>query len=104
MTAPLLAFRAPPTLALPPGASPLLASILLAIELCQQPQQLADWWDWPAHRTARWHLSPEEAAIAAKALAARREALEPPTPKATPPSAHAPTARAVAPRGQRWLV
>lgn len=76
MTAPLLAFRQPQrSLALPAGASPLLASILLAIDLCHHPAQLAAWWDWPAHRDARWHLSPEEAAIAAEALHRRRATL-----------------------------
>ena len=76
MTAPLLAFRQPQTtLTLPPAASPLLASILLAIDLCRYPEQLAAWWDWPAHREARWHLSPEEAAIAADAVQRRRAAL-----------------------------
>ncbi len=71
-----LAFRRSATLHLPPGASPLLASIQLAVELCRDPRQLLAWWEWPAHRQARWHLSPEEAAIAAEAMAARREALQ----------------------------
>jgi hypothetical protein len=50
----------------------LLASILLAIELCDRPAQLAAWWDWPAHREARWRLSPEEAALAVAAMERRR--------------------------------
>lgn len=75
MTAPLLAFRQPATVAIPVDASPLLASILLAIDLCHHPTQLAAWWDWPAHRDARWHLSPEEAATAADAVQRRRAAL-----------------------------
>lgn len=77
MPADLFAFRPPPTLPLPPTATPLLAAILLAIELCQEPRQLAAWWDWPAHRHARWHLSPEEQRLAAESLARRRAALSP---------------------------
>jgi len=67
-------FRQPPPIA-PPGASPLLGAILLAISLCQRAEQLAAWWDWPAHREARWHLSPEEAAQAADAMDRRRREL-----------------------------
>jgi hypothetical protein len=47
--------------------------MLLAIELCQRPDQLAAWWDWPAHREARWHLSAEEQAQASAAADRRRE-------------------------------
>jgi hypothetical protein len=66
--------------------SPLLAAILLAVDLCQRPDQLAAWWDWPAHRDARWHLSAEEQATASQAAAARRAALEsPPPPQGIPP-------------------
>lgn len=71
----LFAFRQPPPLA-PPDASPLLASILLAIALCQRPEQLAAWWDWPDHRAARWRLTPEEQALAAAARTARATALK----------------------------
>lgn len=73
LTAPLFTFRQPAALALPPDASPALAAILLAIDLCQRPDQLDQWWDWPAHREARWHLSPEEQALARQALDRRRE-------------------------------
>lgn len=72
---PLLAFRRPATVPLPPTASPLLASILLAVDLCHHPAQLDAWWDWPSHRAARWHLTPEEAATAADALQRRHAAL-----------------------------
>jgi hypothetical protein len=71
----LFTFRQPAPLA-PPGASPLLASILLAIELCEQPGQLASWWDWDNHRAARWHLSPEEQRQANAARLARESALQ----------------------------
>jgi hypothetical protein len=64
-------FRRPPPIA-PPDASPLLGSILLAIALCERTDQIAAWWDWPAHREARWHLSPEESAQAADAMDRRR--------------------------------
>lgn len=74
MTAPLFAFRQPPPIA-PPGASPLLASVLLAIELCTSPAQLAAWWDWPAHREARWCLCDAERALADAARIARIERL-----------------------------
>ncbi len=76
MPAPLLAFRRPEAWVPPAGASPLLASILLAIELCAEPAQLAAWWDWPRHRAARWHLSAEEQQQAAEALQRRRVALQ----------------------------
>ncbi len=75
MTAPLLAFRQPVTVRIPPSASPLLASILLAVELCHRPDQLDAWWDWPSHCAARWHLTPEEQRAAAEALERRRAAL-----------------------------
>jgi hypothetical protein len=64
-------FRQPPSF-IPPEASPLLSSILLAIALCERAEQLAAWWDWPAHRKARWRLSPEESAQAADAMDRRR--------------------------------
>jgi hypothetical protein len=69
----LLAFRQSPPLT-PPGASPLLAAMLLAIDLCSRPAQLAHWWEWPAHRDAWWRLSEaeREAAVAARDAAARR--------------------------------
>lgn len=73
----LFTFRQPPPLA-PPGASPLLASILLAIALCERREQLAAWWDWPDHRAARWRLSAEEQALATTARNARAMALEAP--------------------------
>lgn len=70
----LFTFRSSPPIA-PPGASPLLAAMLLAIDLCTHPDQLAAWWDWPAHRAARWHLSPEEQAQANAVRKARAAAL-----------------------------
>jgi hypothetical protein len=75
--------------------SPLLAAILLAIDLCQRPDQLAAWWDWPAHRDARWRLSPDEQATASQAAQRRRAALEspPPDPGIPPPSAVLPPIR-----------
>lgn len=86
-------------LKLPPGASPALAAILLAIELCQHPEQLAAWWDWPAHRDARWHLSAEEQAAALAAAKRRNAALEapptPPDPGIPPPSVVLPPLRRV---------
>ena len=72
----LFAFRQPPEL-VPPGASPMLGAILLAIDLCQRPEQLAQWWDWPAHRAARWHLSAKEQHQANTARTARATALQP---------------------------
>jgi len=82
----LFAFREPPPL-VPPGASATLGAILLAIDLCQRPEQLAQWWDWPAHREARWHLSADEQHQANAARLARATTLEPPghpTRKAPP--------------------
>jgi len=76
VTAPLLAFRQPAVVQIPPAASPLLASILLAVDLCQRPDQLDAWWDWPSHRAARWHLTPEEQQAAAEALERRRAVLD----------------------------
>lgn len=49
--------------------------MLLAIALCQRLDQLAAWWDWPAHREARWHLSAEEQAQARNALDRRADAI-----------------------------
>jgi hypothetical protein len=66
-------FRRPPPIA-PPDASPLLGSILLAIALCERADQLAAWWDWPAHREARWCLSEGERAIADAARVRRMDA------------------------------
>jgi hypothetical protein len=71
----LFSFRQPPPL-VPPGASPTLGAILLAINLCQQPSQLAAWWDWPPHRAARWCLSAEEQHQANAAREARATALQ----------------------------
>lgn len=73
-SAPLVEFRKQPPLA-PPGASPLLAAVLLAIELCTSPAQLAAWWDWPAHREARWCLSDAERALADAARVARAQSV-----------------------------
>lgn len=56
--------------------------MLLAIELCQHPDQLAAWWDWPAHREARWHLSAEEQGMAAAAVDRRHRALAAQDPRA----------------------
>lgn len=84
---------------LPLDASPALAAILLAIELCQRPEHLAAWWDWPAHRDARWHLSAEEQAAALAAAKRRKATLEaPPYPPALgipPPSVVLPPLRRV---------
>lgn len=103
MSDPLLAFRHPaPPLQIPPGASPLLASILLAIECCECVADLADW--WRTHQPALRRLPRADLAEAVARKDARKLALAPPTPKATPPSAHAPTTRAAAPAGQGWLV
>lgn len=71
----LFAFRQPPPIA-PPGASPLLGSILLAIELCDRPDQLAQWWDWPPHYDARWLLTDEERTRAIAARIHREKAMQ----------------------------
>jgi hypothetical protein len=64
VTAPLLQFAQPPPLA-PPGASVLLATILLAIHLAATPDDLA-WW-WVQHQPALKRLNPDERAIAVAA-------------------------------------
>lgn len=71
MTAPLLAFRGPP----PAAGSPLLAAMRLGLDLCTDARQLAGWWDWPAHRDARWCLDDAERAEVMAAYEARRVAL-----------------------------
>jgi hypothetical protein len=43
--------------------------------LCDRPAQLAAWWDWPAHREARWRLDAAESAQAVAALDRRADAL-----------------------------
>jgi len=54
-------FRPPPPIA-PPGASPLLGAILLAIDMASTLDDLAGW--WRAHQPALVVLSPAELAIA----------------------------------------
>lgn len=68
MPADLLAFRQPHTVALPPGASPLLAAILLAIDCARDVPALATW--WREHQHALRHLTPAELA---QAIAAKDE-------------------------------
>jgi len=57
----LFQFRQPPPLA-PPGASCLLAAILLAIDLARSAEALALW--WRDHQPALRRLSTAELAVA----------------------------------------
>lgn len=66
MSDPLLAFRHPaPPLEIPPGASPLLATILLSIECACSVSDLAAWWQ--AHQLALRRLDHAELAEAVAA-------------------------------------
>lgn len=73
MTAPLFAFAKTSRWAPPPGASPLLAAILLAIEEAASVSILADW--WRDHQPALRRLSQAELALAIAEKDARKLAL-----------------------------
>jgi len=73
MSAPLLQFRQPPPLA-PPGASPLLATILLAIDMAASIEDLHAWSN--EHDDVPALLAPVERRIAIAALHSREAELQ----------------------------
>lgn len=101
----IAAFRAPPDPYA--GASPLLASMLLAMDLCTAAEQLRQWWAWRPHREARWQLEEAEALRALAHYESRLNALDlaaaPPQPPATPPSMIPPPRRFPGYDGRRLL-
>lgn len=66
----LFTFQQPRTVALPPAASPLLASVLLAIDCAASVSELAAWWQ--AHQPALRRLGRPELAEAVAAKDARK--------------------------------
>lgn len=42
------------------GCGVALAAIMLAVDLCDSPGQLEQWWVWPAHTKARGLLGADE--------------------------------------------
>lgn len=70
MATPLLAFRRPATLAIPPGAPPLLAAVLLAVECASSVSELATWWQ--THQGALRRLGRAELAEAVAAKDRRK--------------------------------
>lgn len=98
----IAAFRAPPDPYA--GAAPLLASMLLAMDLCTAAEQLRQWWAWPPHREARGQLEEAEALRALAHYESRLNALDlaaaPRQPPATPPAMIQPAARHPLPSGR----
>lgn len=74
MPADLFAFPEPHRIALPEGASPLLAAILLAIECAPSVESLATW--WRDHQPALRRLTPAELATAIAAKDARKAGMD----------------------------